>query len=116
MSAARRILVVDDELPLRELMTSLLGRLGHSCRTASNAANALSEIERSDFDLAIIDLHMPGMEGDQLAEEIKKRCLGLPVLLMTGDHTRSLNAFPSVKHVLFKPFSLDQLKDAMSVV
>jgi CheY-like chemotaxis protein len=106
--AGKRVLVVDDELPVREMMVNLLHHLGCDCESVSSAAEALSKSEANNFDLFLIDFHMPGMTGDQLAREIKERKPGAPVVLITGDHAQS--ASKDIDRVLFKPVSLAELR------
>src|SRR4051812_13042154 len=69
----KNVLVVDDEAAVRDLLKTLLARLGHSCQTAGSGADALSWMGASHFDLLITDLRMPEMDGGQLALESKYR-------------------------------------------
>jgi putative two-component system response regulator len=70
-SAGRaRILVVDDEPDVRGLIVSLLERAGHSCATASGAAEARRRLKEAEFDLALCDVTMPGESGIALARSI----------------------------------------------
>ena len=110
--ASKRVLVVDDELPILDVVASLLHRLGHVSETASSGAEALSKFEANDFDLFLIDFHMPGMTGDQLARELKKRKPGVPVVVITGDRLQS--ASTDIDRVLFKPVSLARLRDTIA--
>lgn len=81
--ASRRILVVDDEIDVREIVKSILERAGHSVAAASSAEGAVELLATADFDLICTDYKMPGMDGIDLARKVK---LGrrIPVLLMTG--------------------------------
>src|SRR5262245_15562359 len=58
-----RVLFVDDEAPLRELMRTELPRMGHEITVCQDGRAALKVLERSTFDAAILDLRMPGMTG-----------------------------------------------------
>jgi CheY-like chemotaxis protein len=110
--AGLRVLVIDDELTVRQLLTALLGRLGHTSETVSNAAEALSKVEHTEFDLVLTDFDMPGTKGDELAREIKRRRQGIPVVLVTGCE---LQVPPQgIDRVLFKPFSLQELEATIS--
>lgn len=70
---AGSILVVDDDAFNRELLTRHLERQGHRVRQASDGAEALSALERSPFDLVLLDVMMPGMNGYQFLERLKSR-------------------------------------------
>jgi CheY-like chemotaxis protein len=110
----RCVLVVDDEAAVRGLLETLLSHMGFGCQTAATAAEALGCFDRARFDFVITDLHMPDMDGIALAEEIKSRKPGLPVLLITGN--RLPRSSPAIDQVLLKPFSKDQLKEAIAVL
>ena len=108
----KRVLVVDDELSVRELLTTLLERLGHTSETACNAVEALVKVENTEFDLILSDLNMPGMKGDELAREIKRRKKGTPVVLITG--SQSQNVSPDFDRVLLKPFAMQELRETLA--
>ena len=110
--AGKRVLVVDDERPFTDLLTNLLGRLGHTAEAASSAAEALSKIEGAEFDLVLTDFNMPVMKGDELAREIKKRKHGMPVVLVTASPPQSLSQ--DIDRVLLKPFSVRELCETIA--
>jgi CheY-like chemotaxis protein len=110
--ARKRVLVVDDELPVRELLATLLGHLGHAWETACNAAEALSKLESNEFDLVLTDLNMPGMNGVELAREIKRRREGMLVVLITGGQPQSLAQ--DIDRVLLKPISVQELRETIA--
>lgn len=72
LSRAVEILVVDDELAILELMKVVLGNEGYSVTTADKASIALEMIDKRRFDLALIDIKLPGISGIELYDEIKK--------------------------------------------
>jgi CheY-like chemotaxis protein len=110
----KHVLVVDDEPPVRELLACLLNRLGHISQTASNGPEALCKLETRDFDLLFVDFHMPGMTGDQLALEIKKRKPEVPVVMITGDPPQHLSN--AIDRVLLKPVSLAEIRETISLL
>jgi CheY-like chemotaxis protein len=112
--AEKHVLVVDDEGAVRDLVAGMLRHLGYTSQTAANATEALRQIETTPFDLVIADLHMPGMPGDQLANEIKRQKPALPFLLITGDQPEGLP--PTIDRLLHKPFSLSDLREALSAL
>jgi CheY-like chemotaxis protein len=104
-------LVVDDEPAVRDLVHALLNHFGLEVETANCGVEALAKVDQTNFDLVITDLLMPGMKGDELAKEIKKRRPDLPVVLITG-HRPEIIA-PEIACVLAKPFSRQELRDAV---
>ncbi len=116
-----RILVVDDEEPLRTLVARGLGMDGHSCLTAADGAEALDILiaEQGRFDLLLTDIRMPLMDGIALALAAKQHFPDLAIMLMTGyaeqrERARSLEAI--VEEVMVKPFTIAELRKAVLTV
>ena len=110
-----RILVVDDEEPLRVLVARGLTMDGHSCLTASDGAEALEILiaEGGRFDLLLTDIRMPLMDGIALALAAKQEFPELTIMLMTGyaeqrERAKSLDAI--VSEVMTKPFTIADLR------
>ena len=82
--SARHLLVVDDDDRIRDLLKRYLVGEGYLVSTAANAAKARKLSEGLDFDLAIVDVMMPGEDGLSLLEGLKARFAGLPVILLTA--------------------------------
>lgn len=83
-----RALVVEDERVCREMVTSFLLGLGLVVRPSSDAERALGLLDAERFDLAVLDLALPGMDGLALCKAIRSRpapMQGLPVLILTAD-------------------------------
>ena len=112
---ALRILVVDDELSVREFMTSYLRTEGHIVTTASDGVEALTILSKSPWDLIITDRNMPNMGGVELAEKIKTRHPAMRIILITGTAWASAEE-PHFDRVLRKPFRLHALSAAISAV
>lgn len=110
----KSVLVVDDEPAVRDLIQALLRHLGHRVETATGGADALEKLERGEYDLVMTDFLMPGMKGDQLAGEIRKRKPHLPIILLTGHSPDCISTEFSL--VLAKPFTRDDLKRAISAL
>ncbi|NDY42918.1 response regulator [Dissulfurirhabdus thermomarina] len=81
-----RILLVDDDEGIRDLVAEILGGLGYRVRAAASGEEALALMEGEDgpFDLLLTDVVMPGMNGRDLAEEARLRWPGLKVVFMSG--------------------------------
>ena len=79
-----RILVVDDEPIVLEVLTEVLESEGFVVAQATNGSDALGELERESFSLLLCDIRMPGMDGFELVREVRRRQPGTDILMMTG--------------------------------
>jgi len=106
------ILVVDDEEIMREILETLLTREGYDVRVASTGAEGLELAKTFPFDAAIVDVMMPGMDGIQTLDELKKIDEELPVLMITAFASVE-NAIAAMKRGAFdyitKPFKNDEV-------
>ena len=106
------ILVVDDELSMREFLKILLEKEGYEVATAAEATSAIERIQNQDFDLVISDIKMPGMGGLSLLEKIKEINGSLPVIMITAFASPE-NAVTAMKSGAFdyitKPFKVDEI-------
>jgi putative nucleotidyltransferase with HDIG domain len=115
--AVERILVVDDEAPIRNLVCAMLQKASYQCIQARSAAEALEILNRDDnFQLVLSDLIMPEMDGVGLLERVKSRHKDLPVVLVTAVHDISV-ALAAIRNgaydYLLKPFEREQLLAAV---
>ncbi|MCF0252779.1 MAG: response regulator [Duodenibacillus sp.] len=82
------ILVVDDEIGIRELLMEILGDEGYAVQTAENAAVARQLVESQVFDLILLDIWMPDADGVTLLKELgARKMLTCPVIMMSGHGT-----------------------------
>ena len=79
-----RVLVVDDEASIRDLLAKTLALAEYEVDTAPDAATALNRVRGADYNLLIADLRMPGMDGLTLIRQVKKIRADLPVIIITG--------------------------------
>src|SRR3954466_9986166 len=79
-----RILIVDDELVVRDSLGKWFTSEGYTARPASGAREALEEIQQTEFDIALIDIKMPGMDGMELQARLREADPDLTVIIMTG--------------------------------
>lgn len=109
-----RILAVEDEPEVLDLVRAMLTHAGHAVFTAASGPEALRVLDREPVDVVITDLGMPGMTGLVLAAEIKRR-RPVPVVLLTG-WAQELDASSAepVDAVLAKPFSREKLFEALA--
>src|SRR5271155_3456104 len=107
-----RILVVDDEKVIRDMLADFLGMEGYVVRTAEDGTSALGELQRSHYDLVISDLKMPRMGGIALLDEIGKTAPDALTVIMTGFGTVE-TAIDAMKRgaydYVLKPFKLDEV-------
>ncbi len=81
---AERILVVDDEQSMTQFLSIVLRKEGYQVTAVSNGREALERVKAEPFDVVITDIKMPGMDGIQLLQGIKKHDASLPVIIMTA--------------------------------
>ena len=117
--APKRILVVDDEPGIRKLLHDILTDDGHQVELASTAAAAQDLMKQHEFDLLLLDLRMPGGDGRDLLEWVKKhdRELADNAIFLTGDTARAeVRTFveSTGNLVISKPFHLADLRTAIS--
>ena len=111
------LLIVDDELGMRQFLTHLLQREGHTVRLAENGAEALAQLREQAPDLIISDIRMPDMNGVDLLRAAKEMLPDVEVIMMTAfanvDTAREaflLGAYDFVQ----KPFDNDLLKETVT--
>jgi response regulator RpfG family c-di-GMP phosphodiesterase len=107
---AVQVLIVDDDLALRKILSVMLTQSAFLCRTAASGEEALSLLARQPFDVVISDLRMPGISGMDLLIEVRARYPGLAFLMVTGeDETRvGVRAMQlGADDYLLKPFDAD---------
>src|SRR6516165_8513562 len=109
---ATTVLVIDDEEIMREILDALLTREGYAVRLAGTAAEGLDLARAMPFDAAIVDVMLPGMDGVQALDELKKIDDDLPVLMNTA-YASVENAIAAMKRGAFdyisKPFKNDEV-------
>ncbi len=88
-----RVLVVEDEAPLRRLLRHYLDREGFAVLEADNGLDALSLVRSGGVDLALVDVMLPELDGFELVRRIR-RVSTLPIILLTARASRSLDRGP----------------------
>ena len=111
---AHKILIVEDEPEIRELLSFTLSREGYDVLEAETAEAALLKMDSRMPDLAVVDWMLPGMDGVELARRIRRDEVGsdLPIIMLTarGDEPDKLKSFASgVDDYITKPFSPREL-------
>jgi PAS domain S-box-containing protein len=109
-----RVLAVEDEPEVLDLVRAMLTYGGHSVVTAASGREALDLFKRDAIDVVITDLGMPGMTGIALAEELKRQ-RPIPVVLLTGWADEiDASQVPNVDVVIAKPLTRERLLDALA--
>jgi len=107
-----RILVVDDEASIRDLLAKTLALAEYEVDTAPDAASALGRVRAAQYDLLIADLRMPGMDGLTLIRQAKRIRAELPVIIITG-YSSEASAIEAVNlgvaGYLRKPFRVPEV-------
>ncbi len=110
--ALGRILVVDDEAPIREILTEYFAARGYAVEAAATGGDALAAIERGRPDLVLLDIRMPGIDGVETLRRIRARGDQVPVIMVTANEDVEL-ARASLKLGAFdyvaKPFDFSYL-------
>jgi two-component system cell cycle response regulator CpdR len=114
-----RILIAEDEEPLRTLVVRALAEDGHSVVATADGAEALDTLQRENgaFDLLLADIKMPVMDGIALALAVARDYPGLPILLMTGyaDQRERVSGLEAIIcDVIAKPFAVAEIKFAVA--
>lgn len=107
------ILIVDDELEIREVLAKIVQSLEYECEVTENGQNALDLIRQDKFDLIISDIHMPGMDGLELLREAQRTNDDIPFIMITGYNKKY--SFDDVieagaNDFINKPFTINELK------
>ncbi|MFH1701795.1 MAG: response regulator [Candidatus Zixiibacteriota bacterium] len=116
MSDKIKLLIVDDEEKFLESIAKRLEMRGFDVRTATRGAQAVEIAREEKFDLALLDLKMPGMDGKQVLEILKKEHKHIEVIILTG-HGSIDSAIESTKLGAFgylpKPYELEKLLETL---
>lgn len=105
-----KILIVDDEKPICDLIDLNLSASGYQCRTVQDGLEALKLIEEENFDLILLDIMLPGADGYDIMEYI--RPMGIPVIFITAKHEvrdRVKGLKLGADDYLVKPFDVVEL-------
>ena len=111
-----KIMLVDDEAMLVRLGTRVMERLGHEVAgfTDPEEAAGVFESDPDAFDLIVTDYSMPTMSGLEFAQLVCDQAPEVPVVLVTGFGDMADDSMPgSIKKLLPKPFTMDQLRDLL---
>ncbi|MCJ7516147.1 MAG: response regulator, partial [Dehalococcoidia bacterium] len=120
-AAKAKILVVDDELMVRQFVSQILVEEGHEVEVADSAETALEEVNSKEYQAIMLDIKMPGMSGIELYQHFQKisPLLADKVVFITGDvmGTSTMTFLSKTKApYIIKPFDAKQLKTQINRV
>jgi DNA-binding response OmpR family regulator len=105
-----KILLVDDEPAIRQMLTRLLAGEGYNVLPATNGAEALEFAGHADFDLVLLDLNMPGLDGWDTFEQLTAKHPLLPVIVITARPNQRFTALAAgIGALMEKPLDLQKL-------
>ncbi len=109
-----RILVIDDDEPIRQFLERLLRNKGHLVVTADNGAMGLKILSKEKFDLVITDIFMPEKEGMETIIEVKREFPSVKIIAMSGGDRQGFDYLPMAKPLgadasLNKPFNNEDM-------
>ena len=103
MKQTPRILIVDDDPEVATMLARALARHGFEGDAVSSAEDALARAATTPYDAALLDLVMPGRDGAELSQTLRRRFPGLPIGLLTGyGHSPLIPAFEKSGMAVFK--------------
>lgn len=114
-SRKKRLLVVDDEKPIRQLLARIAQRAGFEVDTANDGVEALEKLQQREYAIAIIDLMMPRLSGYELVQKISMlspRPVVLVATAMSNGDVANLDD-SMVRRVIKKPFDIDAVARAL---
>ncbi|HEU5325212.1 MAG TPA: response regulator [Candidatus Limnocylindria bacterium] len=111
------VLVVDDEPDIRATVSAMLEIEGYRVTEATNGADALAVVQREEPDLILLDMRMPVLDGWGFADELRRRGVRIPIVVMTAARDAATWAAEiAASDYLAKPFGFDDLISAIERV
>lgn len=111
------VMVVDDEPLVAGMLQTILESAGHRATVFLDAAEAVEAFSEGQFDLLVVDLAMPGMDGWEVSRRINEICPGVPIIVVTGSNTTADDGERHgavVDTVLWKPSAMGELAQAIA--
>lgn len=113
-----KVLVVDDKKVIGDLFEFTLGYNGHQVKIVENAEDAIHLMQKEPFDIAFLDIVMPGIDGVQLIGEIRKLDAHIPLVMMSGfsvEYKKQMAKTLGAVAFLRKPFEYDDIKRVIKI-
>ena len=106
-----RVLVVDDEPHVRDMLRAALTTMGAEVATAANGAQALEAVPTFQPDVILVDMMMPGLTGTEVRDALRRSGVTVPIILISGNQIAAHEGFFDV---LEKPFDLRKLAQTVT--
>ena len=110
MEEKTSILIVDDDLGMSETLSDILGELGFKVAVANDGFKAIKMVNKDDYNMALIDIMMPGINGVEIFKEIKNIRPAMKVIMMTAYSVEDLvkeALKESAYGIIYKPLNID---------
>ena len=111
-----RVLIVDDDQSIRQVLHEIVTVYGYECETAQSAKEAISMLTQKPIHLVMLDLQMPDISGDQFLSFIRKKGIRTPVVVVSAhvdkDMARQLGK-AGISGIVTKPFEVERVIDVM---
>ena len=106
-----KVLLVEDDVYNLQALTIYLRLMGLEVEQAHDGFEALKQLDNSRFHVVVSDIRMPGLDGVELVKRIRHKLKGIPIVLISGDPTATMEAIPhpELLRVLTKPFMPSEL-------
>ena len=111
---SKRILIAEDSSVIQNLTKKILSQQNYEIATVKNGQEVLDSISEQSFDLVLLDIHMPVMDGMQRAKQIRSSNLNMPIIAITGNaNNYTMQDFndAGINDFLPKPLNYDQMLD-----
>lgn len=114
---SQRVLIVDDDPAVREIVAAVLRREGMDVDVANDGQQAVSALDRESYAAVLLDLLMPVVDGNGVIAHMREKQIGTPVIVITGhsDEHPSLDS-DVVRLVMEKPIEVSDLRDVVRAV
>lgn len=119
MNDAKKVLVVDDELGIRILLSEVLSSRGFHVSLARDGMESLEKMENNRFDLVVTDINMPRLDGVGMLKTMKEKGRTEKVIVITGNVYDTRLQDPGMYHVeskFYKPFGMEAFLTAVDVL
>ncbi len=117
MDVLGKILLVDDDMGIREVLSEVLSGEGFEVKVAKDGLESLDELERDNFDLVIIDINMPRLDGISMLRVMERAGRKEKVIIMSGttlDRDVMDRGLPDIVDRLYKPFNINKFLDVVA--
>lgn len=112
-----RVLIVDDELSIRQVLKEIVTVYGYEAETAQSAKEALGILPNKKIDLVMLDLQMPDITGEQFLGFIRKQGFQTPVVVVSAHVDKGVAQYlgkVGVSGIVTKPFEVERVIDVMN--